>query len=79
MTTQILNWKTLGSVEGGKVLIADDQSAELIRVRYPSTLRFGHLLDMIAEAEKEWVYGHLAEVTHGSSEGEMIASFTYPD
>ena len=80
MTTRTLyslNWKVLGSVEGGEVMIVDDQDAELIRVSYPVDLRFGHLLDMIAE--KEWVYGHLTEVTHGPSEGEMIATFTYPE
>ena len=80
MTTQTLdslNWKVLGSVEGGEVMIVDDQDAGLIRVSYPVSLRFGHLIDMIAE--KEWVYGHLADVTPGPSKDEMIASFTYPE
>lgn len=85
MTTQPLNsltldslaWKLLGIVEGGEVMITDDQDAELIRVNYPVSLKFGHLLDMIAR--ERWVYGYLADVTPSYIESYMIASFTYPE
>lgn len=72
-----MNWKILGSVEGGEVLIADDTDAERIKVSYPETLSMASIESLLEL--KDWSWGQLEDIKPGPSEGEMIASFTYPD